>query len=111
MRHTTNIQVINQGGKPAFVVVPYDEWLAMRENSDNEVYTPQEVMELIILKDMSHIAAWRKYKKITQKDLAKAAGITQAAMSQIEKTDSEPQKRTLSKIAKALGVTVEHLTD
>jgi len=57
------------------------------------------------------ITAWDKYKKITQKELASKSGITQAALSQIEKVDSKPQKRTLEKIAKAHNLTTDQIRE
>jgi len=43
--------------------------------------------------------------------VAKKASITQAALSQMEKTDNELRTATLEKLADAMGLSVEQLTD
>lgn len=52
----------------------------------------------------------REQKGWSQSQLADKAGVSQGAISQLEKGMSE-STRHLSKIAKALGVTTEYLTD
>jgi DNA-binding XRE family transcriptional regulator len=108
---TSEIQIINQGGKPAFAVVPYEQWLALTEQEDEAVYIPHEVVGIQLMQQCSLITAWRKYRKITQIELAEKTGITQAALSQIENPDSKPQRRTLEKIAGSLGLSVEQLIE
>ena len=48
-------------------------------------------------------------KKITQKDLADKAGVTEAAMSHYLKGDRFPRASVLARIADALGTTSEYL--
>ena len=49
------------------------------------------------------IIAWRKFRKMTQTDLGKAADLTQAAISRLEKEDVGAGKpETIAAIAKAL---------
>ena len=48
---------------------------------------------------------------MTQAEVAKKASITQAALSQMEKTDNELRTATLEKLADAMGLSVEQLTD
>ncbi|WP_026525090.1 helix-turn-helix domain-containing protein [Butyrivibrio sp. MB2005] len=50
-------------------------------------------------------------KNITQKDLAKKAGITEAAMSHYIKGDRVPRSTVLTKIAIALDTTPEFLLE
>lgn len=107
----TDIQIIRQGGKPAFAVVPYNKWLELTESEDENIYIPHEVVGYQLKQGLSLIAAWRKYLKITQKELAAKTGITQPAIAQIEKPDSKPQEKTIEKIALAMGLDVEQLTD
>ena len=47
--------------------------------------------------------------KFTQEDIAKDLGVSQAAIAQMEKVDSKPQKKTRMKYAAALGLTIDHL--
>ena len=48
---------------------------------------------------------------MSQKDVAQKAGISQAALSQMEKIDNEHRTATLAKLAKAMGVSVDQLKD
>jgi len=107
----TDIQIIRQGGKPAFAVVPYDKWLELTGSEDENIYIPHEVVGYQLKEGLSLIAAWRKHLKITQKELAAKTGITQPAIAQIEKPDSKPQEKTIQKIAAAMGLSVEQVTD
>ncbi len=107
----TDIQIIRQGGKPAFAVVPYDKWLEITGSEDENIYIPHDVVGYQVKEGLSLIAAWRKYLKITQKDLANKTGMTQAAISQIEKIDSKPQEKTIEKIARAMEIDIKQLTD
>ena len=107
----TDIQIIRQGGKPAFAVVPYDKWLELTGSEEENVYIPHEVVGYQLKESISLIAAWRKHLKITQKELAAKTGMTQPAIAQIEKLDSKPHVRTIEKIALAMGLNVEQVTD
>ncbi len=57
------------------------------------------------------IAKLRQEKNLTQKDLAKRAGISESYLSRIEEGNCHrPHNKTLSRIAYALMVTMEDLT-
>ena len=107
----TDVQIIRHSGKPVFVVVPYKQWLEITGQETVAVYIPHEVVGLQLKEDLSLIAAWRKYKGLSQKILAEQMGISQPAMAQIEKRESKPQKRTLQKIAALLEVEISQLID
>lgn len=96
----SDIQIIRQGGKPAFAVVPYDKWLELTSSEDENIYIPHEVVGYQLKQGLSLVAAWRKHLDMTQ-----------PAIAQIEKIDSKPQGKTLEKIAMAMGLDVEQLTD
>jgi transcriptional regulator with XRE-family HTH domain len=66
---------------------------------------------MVVKKGMNLVKAWRTYLGMTQAEVAKKASITQAALSQMEKTDNELRTATLEKLADAMGLSVEHLTD
>jgi len=51
----------------------------------------------------------RKALGVTQNELAEKSGLTQGAISQIENSQTHPNKETLGKIAEALGVIEEVL--
>lgn len=77
----------------------------------NRETIPHEVVGLVIKKKMNLVKAWRTYLKMSQKDVAKQAGITQAALSQMEKADNKHRTATLEKLANAMGVSVDQLKD
>ena len=110
---TNDVQIINQNGKPAFAVVPYDQYLTLINQpvDDADILIPHSVVELTILNDLSLIAAWRTYKGFSQSTLATMCGMSQSGIAQIEKIASKPQAKTLQKIATALDVNVNQLTE
>ena len=102
-----DLQIIKENGKPAFAVIPYNEFLRLVEP---EPTIPHEVVSMTIREDMSLIKAWRKYLGLSQTEVAKRMGITQAGLSQIENSDRH-KPGTLKQIAKALDLTLEQLQD
>jgi transcriptional regulator with XRE-family HTH domain len=57
----------------------------------------------------TRIAEIREHAGLTQSALARAMGVSQSAISQIEAGDRNPSFDTLRQIASALGVSVAHL--
>lgn len=55
-------QIIRQGGRPLFVLVPYDEYIDLIKDEDLSI--PHEVVEKHIMEEKSMIKAWREYKGI-----------------------------------------------
>ncbi len=108
---TNNVQIIKQGNKPMFAVIPYDEYLALTntDNSDDAVI-PHAVVELVVKNGWNLLKAWRKHLGMNQKELAKLAGISQPALSQMERSDNL-QDITIEKLAKAMGLEPEQLVD
>lgn len=108
----TDVQIINQDGKPAFAVLPYDQYLALKNQHDDAgVYIPHEVVGLCVQKGLSLLAAWRTFNGMSQGELAARMGVSQPAVAQMEKAGSRLQKRTLVKAASALGVRPEQLIE
>jgi DNA-binding XRE family transcriptional regulator len=112
MKPPMNIQFIEQDGDPAFVVIPYIEYLKLVSvaGKDEDALIPHEVLELSIKKDCNLISAWRIHLSLTQKEVAKRAGISQSALSQIERAENT-RSATLEKMADAMGLAVSQLTD
>ena len=106
-------QIIMQDGKPAFAVIPWEEYqkLIRRDVGETDVWIPHEVVKANAINGVSMIRAWREYFGITQKELAQRAGMTQPALARLEKADSKPRISTLKKIAAAMDITLEQLTD
>jgi hypothetical protein len=75
----TNIQTIMQNGKPAFVVIPFAEYVrlfpeAPRIPEGDAI--PHEVVGLTIKKGYTLVHAWREYLRLTQTEVAERMGIT-----------------------------------
>ncbi len=109
MNTLTNVQFIEQNGKPAFAVIPYDEYLKLLPSED--VTIPHEVVGLVIKKGMNLVKAWRVHLGMTQAEVAEKAAISQAALSQMEKSENKLRTATLEKLSGAMGLSVEQLRD
>jgi DNA-binding XRE family transcriptional regulator len=106
----TDVQIIKKDGKPVFAVIPYEEYMRLLpEDEDSSI--PHEVVGLVIKKGMNLVSAWRTHLGLTQKEVAKRAGISQAALSQMEKSNNELRTTTLEKLAHAMGISTEQLKD
>ena len=78
MNARTEFQVIvGQDGKPAFVVVPYDQFRRMKGGFTHGT-VPNEVVNLSFERGVSAMAAWREHFGLTQAAVASRIGITQA---------------------------------
>ena len=106
----TDVQIIKKDGKPAFAVIPYEEYLRLLPEDEDET-VPHEVVGLVIKKGMNLVKAWRTHLGLTQREVAKRAGISQAALSQMEKSTNELRTMTLEKLARAMGISAEQLRD
>ncbi len=107
MNAPTNIQILKDAkGKPAFVVIPYTEYMSLTKQ--NAPTIPNAVVNKVINKDMTPIRAWREHLGLTQTEVARRLGISQSAYAQQEA--KEPvRKASREKIAQALGIAAEQL--
>jgi len=107
MNAPTNIQILKDAkGKPAFVVIPYPEYMSLTKQNASTI--PNAVVNKVINKDMTPIRAWREHLGLTQTEVARRLGISQSAYAQQEA--KEPvRKATREKIAAALGIAAEQL--
>ena len=100
----TEVQIINgPDGKPAFVVIPYEQYKA--QQSDDLI--PHEVVSRIV-DGATPIRAWREYLNLTQEEVAKRMGISQPAFAQQEAVN-KPRRATREKIALAFGIKADQL--
>lgn len=107
MNAPTNIQTImGPDGKPAFVVIPYADYIA-RHASDNDLI-PHEVVRRALAGDMSPARAWREHLGLTQAEVADRLGVSQSAYAQQETSD-RLRKTSRNKLAAALGITAAQL--
>lgn len=118
------IQVIRGELGPTHAVVPWDLWTEIEaalssspaEPSDEDLFDaadtsgeafPMEVVEQLVAGGHP-VKVYRRYRGLTQADLARAVGSTAAYISQIE--NGRPCGRsTLAMLARALGVDMEDL--
>ncbi|MDH3001556.1 transcriptional regulator [Chelonobacter oris] len=120
-----NLQFIkDEKGKPQFVVLPISEFKRLSALDDNELlfedipyqadehdnaHIPDEVVDIMLDQDISLLAAWRIYRRLSQYEVAEKAGITQSAISQAEKKGSKPQSKTCERLAKVYNCLPEQL--
>jgi len=112
MSTPTNIQTIMQNGKPAFVVIPYNEFkkmLSQKPRIPQGDAVPHEVISLSVRKGYTLLRAWREYLGLTQVEVARSAGITQAALSQMESGEKVLRKATREKLARAMELNPEQV--
>ncbi|USX24936.1 helix-turn-helix transcriptional regulator [Oxalobacteraceae bacterium OTU3CINTB1] len=106
MKAPTNIQLINgPDGHPAFVVVPYEEF--MRAYQKEHDLIPQAVVGAT-LHGATPIRAWREHLQLTQSEVAAKLGISQPSYAKQE-ASINLRPATVRKIAAALGVTTAQL--
>jgi ribosome-binding protein aMBF1 (putative translation factor) len=114
MSEPTDLQIITRKGKPAFAVIPWDEYQKIIKNqisdSESDVWFPNEVVKANV-RGESLIKAWREYFHLTQEELAAKAGMKQSALARLEKSSAVPRKATLTKLAEAMGIGVEQLME
>jgi DNA-binding XRE family transcriptional regulator len=107
MKPLTNYQtILGDGGLPAFVVIPYADFVR------SQAFVPKDgIPHAVVSKaidGLSMLQAWREHLMLTQAEMAERMGITQAGYAQIEAA-KRPRKATLNKAAEALGITLEQL--
>lgn len=109
----TDIQFIMDQGKPAFVVLPYEEYVKIRKPfiPDDGESVPNDVVWKTINENITLIRAWREYLGLTQQEVAGRMGVSQAALSQMESGEKKLRKASLEKIATALGLGIEQIRE
>lgn len=95
-------------GKP-YVLVPLHDFRALT-NSGAEAELPGEVLDQISARQDHPIKIVRKYRKMTQANLAENSGISRPYLTEIETGKKDGSLRAMKAIAGALGVKVGDLT-
>jgi DNA-binding XRE family transcriptional regulator len=120
-----NIQIIKHNGTPEYAIIPFDEWekiiCRMEEMEDirdarnisaaiasGEETFPDDFVKRLSSGE-SHLKVWREYRKLTLSKLAKACGVSIPAISQIENNKRTPSVDLLAKLSKALCCDMEDL--
>lgn len=122
-----DIQIIKENGKPAFAVVPFNEWveivdhfeemediaeakaISARIASGEEETIPHEFVKKLIEKEEHPLRLWRKYRGFTLQALAELVGVTKSALSMIETGKSQPSIKRLKALADALNCDMDDL--
>lgn len=102
--------IYNPDGQPAFVVLPYDEYLRLTSTPwvPEGDGVPHDVVKMTLGGKMTQARAWREYLGLTQEEVAARMSISQSALAQIEQA-KQPRTTTLKKLAEALGIRLEQL--
>lgn len=114
--------IYDEAGKPQFVVLAiadYEKLLAdadsrwesipIEAGDDDDETIPHEVVGIMVDQDVSLQAAWRIHRGFSQYDVAAQLGMTQSAISQLERIESKPQKKTRERLAKLYDCRPEQL--
>ena len=119
----------NSQGQPEFVILPIaeyedlimkaspfddenaEEWenITIEASEDGDELIPNDVVNIMFEQEVSLLAAWRIYRSLSQAEVAKHTGLTQSAISQAERKESKPQKKTREKLAKIYQCKPEQL--
>jgi DNA-binding XRE family transcriptional regulator len=118
--------VLEADGKPAFVVLPYDEYQALLEQVEDlddaaaiirfaarheegaEATVPARVVDRLLAGEPA-IRVWREHRGMTAAQLAAAVEVTPAHISKLETGKGEPSLRLLRRLARALDVEIDLL--
>ena len=77
MNEPTDIQTIMQDGKPAFVVIPFEEYVRLFPKAPRVPQgdaIPHEVVGLTVMKGYTLVRAWREYLSLKQAEVAERRG-------------------------------------
>lgn len=100
-----NYPVLTDNGRATHVLVPvadFNRWM-QREKRRDRVKIPEDIAYMVA-DGMNPVRAWRKYKNLTQAELADRIGISRPALAQSEKDGVKPRRETIRKAAEALGL-------
>ncbi|PNV97673.1 helix-turn-helix domain-containing protein [Pseudomonas protegens] len=109
MNVPTDIQIIHgPDGSPAFVVIPYAQYMAQYKAQYKEAdLIPHDVVSRMV-DGATPIRAWREHLHLTQDEVARRLGISQPAFAQQESV-ARPRRATREKIAAAFGIRADQL--
>ncbi|MFA7268350.1 MAG: helix-turn-helix transcriptional regulator [Sterolibacterium sp.] len=97
-------QIIFDEGKPAFAVIPYEEYVALTANKTRKARSKEDEFVPFILSDYikNPIRVARVDAGLTQKELAKRLKVTQGYVSKIEGRGFEVSPTLMDRVAKAI---------
>ena len=121
-----SVKILEANGKPAFAVLPYDEYRALRELAEDaddiaalarfakryasgaESTIPVDVVDRMLAGE-TPLRVWREYRGMTAARLSALVGITPAHMSKLEAGRGDPSLALLRKLGKALDIDLDLL--
>lgn len=121
----TDIQFIERDGHREYAVVPIEIWERVKhviedmedialfdqaKADDDGFRVPAGVLDAELAGDHP-VKAWREYRRLTQDELAAAAGVSKPYLSQIENRKRDGSVEVLQGLATALGVPLDFLVE
>jgi DNA-binding XRE family transcriptional regulator len=120
----SKVQLILKEGQPEYAVLPYDLYTQLVEDAEmlQDIMDYREAKALIesgeeelipahvtfsILDGANPVKVWREYRGLTQQELAEAAGISAAYLSQIETGKRKGKTAVLQAIARAMKLDLD----
>lgn len=100
--------IIHVSGKP-HVLIPLHEFTAMKNGGSDSGSLPDEVKEKLALAQDNPIKVIRKFRGLTQDDLAQAAGISRPYLTEIETGRKNGSVKAMKAIAGVLNVPIDAL--
>jgi DNA-binding XRE family transcriptional regulator len=110
-------QIITQAGKPAFVVIPIEEWrrievtleeridiALLRSFLENSTETFPDTVAAQLLRGAHPLKVFRAYRGMTQAALAKASKTNAVYISQIERGTRRAGRKLLARLGNSLRV-------
>lgn len=102
-----NYDIIHIAGKP-HVLVPVHDFTALKNGAGADDL-PTDVKEKLAMKAGHPVKIVRKFRGMTQEDLANATGLSRPYITEIETGRKEGSIRALKAIADALSISLENL--
>lgn len=120
------VKILEADGKPAFAIVPYDEYRALRDLADDandaaalarfakrfakgrEKTVPSDIVDRMLAGE-SPLRVWRQHRGMSAAALADAADITPAHVSKLESGKGEPSLSLLRRLSRVLDVDLDLL--
>ena len=113
-------QIIKKSGKPEYAVLPYKEYeklLRLAEDAEDISALMKAAkrddgrLPHVFVKELVNserpLPVWRKYRELSQQELADISGVTQPYIAQIETGKKEGSVKTLKKLANALSISLD----
>ncbi len=111
MNAPTEFRITEDGGRK-YAVVPLERFteLVERAGGADALTIPHAVVARHLTAGVPLWKAWREHLGLTQTDLARTLGVSQAQIAQWERAGARPRHATLKRLAAAMGLHVAQLS-